>query len=657
MVRVPPADDEVGRAAMQETVHQLLADGEAVCVFPEGEITGNSAMRAFEHDFLQLLPAAGQGDAEPIPIVPVHLDLMWGSIFSRRFGDVTVRRPQQLPYPVTITFGEPLPRDVSPTQARLAVSLLATAAAAEPAPGECVFIEQFVRIARRHPRTAFIADSDGTELSNFTCLTRAYALAAVLRSRLPLAERYVAIVLPPSTSGVTAALAVMLADRIPVFLNYTAAEDSQAYAIEACGIRTVLSSPAFLEKAGLPAPPGMIDLAELAESVTGGMRRRALAAALLLPARAARRRFASHATSVDETATVLFSSGSTGTPKGVVLTHHNLNANSAAVARILKMSGDDCIVAALPFFHSFGFAITFWLPLTSCMRVVYHTNPMDGPGIGSAVADGHGTILLATPTFLQVYARKCQAEQLQTLRLVVTGAEKLRPAVAKRFSDKFGVLPVEGYGCTELSPVVAVNLPPSISDVGKICGKEGSVGQALSGVTVKVVDPEDSTRVLDDDEEGLLLVRGPNVMAGYLNDPERTAEVLADGWYNTGDMATIDSAGYITITGRLSRFSKIGGEMVPHGGVEEALHKALRSDETLAVVSAVDHPAKGERLVVFHVALASTPQEVVAAMRDAGLPNLWIPKATDFHEIDSIPLLGSGKVDLKAVAQLAKELG
>lgn len=316
----------------------------------------------------------------------------------------------------------------------------------------------------------------------------------------------------------------------------------------------------------------------------------------------------------------------------------------------------------LPFFHSFGYTVTLWGALALDLRATYHFTPLDARVIGKLARERKATILLATPTFLRSYVKRCAAEDLASLNVVVAGAEKLPTALSDAFEEKFGVRPVEGYGATELSPLVSVNVPPSRSRHNdyKIDLKEGTVGRPVPGVKAKIVHPETNAD-LPIGEAGMLLVTGPNVMKGYFGEEEKTADVIRDGWYVTGDIATLDDDGFITITGRLSRFSKIGGEMVPHVRVEEVLQEIVadgNEEEVLAVVTAVPDQRKGERLVVVHKRLSKSPEEIRAALAEAGLPQLWIPACDAFLEVEEIPLLGSGKLDLKAVADLAtREMG
>jgi acyl-[acyl-carrier-protein]-phospholipid O-acyltransferase / long-chain-fatty-acid--[acyl-carrier-protein] ligase len=285
--------------------------------------------------------------------------------------------------------------------------------------------------------------------------------------------------------------------------------------------------------------------------------------------------------------------------------------------------------------------------------VVYHPNPLDAKAIGPLVCDYRVTFLLATPTFLQLYLRGCAAEDFGGLRVVMTGAEKLPDRLATAFEERFGIRPLEGYGCTECAPAVAVNTHDfRAAGFRQVGAKRGKIGHPLPGISVRIVDP-DTFAPKPVGEPGMLLVRGPNVMKGYLGRPEKTAEVLKDGWYVTGDVAAIDEDGFLQITDRLTRFSKIGGEMVPHIKVEDKLHElAGVTDQTFAVTGVPDEK-RGERLVVLHTLGDNELKPVLEKLAASDLPNLWKPRPDQFLRIDALPRLGTGKLDLQKLRETA----
>jgi acyl-[acyl-carrier-protein]-phospholipid O-acyltransferase/long-chain-fatty-acid--[acyl-carrier-protein] ligase len=342
-----------------------------------------------------------------------------------------------------------------------------------------------------------------------------------------------------------------------------------------------------------------------------------------------------------------------------MLSQANVGSNIESFGELLNLQPSDVLIGILPFFHSFGYTVTLWTALSLDPMVAYHYTPLEPKQVGQLCRRYGGTILVATPTFLRSYTRRCEPEDFATLDAVITGAEKLPPTLADEFEAKFGIRPLEGYGTTELSPVVSCNVPESRRrDPHQTIIKEGSVGRPIPGVFAKVVDL-DTGEDLGCNRSGMLLVSGPNVMLGYMHREDLTDEVMRDGWYVTGDVSTIDEDGFITITGRQSRFSKIGGEMVPHIGVEESIIKVLgmEDDELPRVaVSAVADLRKGERLIILHTGLNISPEQVCRRLIDEALPPLWIPSPDSFYQVPQIPVLGTGKLDLKRLKELAEEL-
>jgi acyl-[acyl-carrier-protein]-phospholipid O-acyltransferase/long-chain-fatty-acid--[acyl-carrier-protein] ligase len=625
--------------AIHAARHQLQA-GNAVCIFAEGAITRTGNLGPFKRGLERI--AEGMN----VPVIPVHLDRVWGSIFSFAGGKFFWKWPKRIPYPVTVSFGAPLPSDASAQDVRQAIQELSCEAAGLRKTPQDTLGRRFIRHARRNWRRFAMADSTGLELSNGRALAAAQLVSQWTRRHTRDAEM-VGVLLPASAAGALANMGLTLAGRVPVNLNFTAGREAMQSAIAQCGIGAVVTSKIFLAKAKLDAPAGAVFIEDILGRAGRYEKWRALVAARLAPVSMVDRGRGGP----DSPATVIFSSGSTGAPKGVVLTHYNVIANIEAIAQVFRVNPADRVAGSLPFFHSFGFTVTIWFPPLAGCGAIYHANPTDAKSVGEWIAKHRGTLLLSTPTFCSLYARKCSREQFATLRYVLVGAEKLRAPVAALFRERFGLELMEGYGCTEMSPVVSVNAPDFEDARESQTGtKPGTVGHPLPGVAAKIVDPATFEPVAQD-REGLLLVKGQNQMARYLNQPELTAEVMRDGWYITGDIAALDSSGFLRITDRLSRFSKIGGEMVPHLRVEEAIAAAI-GDAPCCVTSVADD-RRGERLIALYVQPGMAPAEVWRRLSESGLPKLWLPKREDLLPVDEIPMLGSGKIDLRAVREIA----
>jgi acyl-[acyl-carrier-protein]-phospholipid O-acyltransferase/long-chain-fatty-acid--[acyl-carrier-protein] ligase len=511
----------------------------------------------------------------------------------------------------------------------------------------------FMRAARRNPRHFAMADGRAPKLSFGDSLIKAVFLAWRLRP-LWKDQKMVGVLLPPSIPGALVNWAALLLGKVPINLNYTSSKESMASCASQCGLKTVVTSRSFLEKVKLEPPGELIYAEDLAENPRMSEKLAALLAAKLLPARLLELFLGvSHPPSLDDTATIIFSSGSTGEPKGVVLSHFNLASNVEQIEQVFHLNDGDRILGILPFFHSFGFTGTLCLPPLTGTGVVFHVSPLDAQVIGALVSKYSVSMLLSTPTFLNSYARRCPPEAFGSLRIVMAGAEKLPERIAQSFEDHFGIRPLEGYGCTECSPVVAVNTYDFRAAYFRQVGaKRGTIGHPLPGIGIRIIDPE-SGQTLPIDKPGLLLVRGPNIMVGYLNRPDKTADVLKDGWYNTGDIATVDEDGFLRITDRLSRFSKIGGEMVPHIKVEEKLHELLQADGQVLAITAIPDEKKGERLIVVHTLSEDVLSDCVEQLAKSDLPALWKPKPDQFLHVEQLPYLGTGKLDLRKLRELA----
>jgi acyl-[acyl-carrier-protein]-phospholipid O-acyltransferase / long-chain-fatty-acid--[acyl-carrier-protein] ligase len=622
-----------------------LQAGHVVCIFAEGAISRTGNMLPFKRGFEKIT------EGLDVPVIPVHLDQVWGSVFSFKEGRFFWKWPSRLFYPVTITFGQKLPGTARAWDVRQKLLEMGGDAFRHRRKRADLVHRRFITQSKRSWRRFAMTDSLGQSVTFGQALTGAIVLARKLGRMLP-DDGHVGVLLPASVGGALVNMALLLCGKVPINLNFTIGPEAMQAAIDRAGIKHIIAARPFLAKAKLEERPGMVFVEDLMKSIGKAERVLHYVALRVLPDAWIERLAGGPTRTPDDLCTIMFSSGSTGTPKGVMLSHHNIMSNLEAIAQILWIQPDDRMMGVLPFFHSFGFTGTLCVPLVCGIGAVYHPNPLDAKTIGKLAREHKATILISTPTFCQAYHRTCGPEDFKSLRHVVVGAERLRPDFAAQFKEKFGLDMLEGYGCTEMGPVVSVNVPNVVHGAERQVGhKPGTVGHPLPGVAPKVVDPE-TGRDLAEGQEGLLLLKGPGRMVGYLADDNATAAALRDGWYVTGDIAVVDEDGFIRITDRLSRFSKIGGEMVPHLKIEEAMLRIPGVEA--ACVTAVPDAQRGERLVGFYVANeAMGPQLVWQALAESDLPKIWIPKAADLRRIESLPVLGTGKIDLRAVKALA----
>lgn len=634
-----------------EAARQALNNGELVCIFPEGGVSRSGTLQEFRSSTLDLLKGTNA------PVIPVYLDELWGSIFTYRGGRFFWKRPRLWSRQVSIWFGKSIEQPQDIHELRQTVQELGADAVSGRKERMMVLPRLMLRKCRKALFRRKIADSTGAKLTGGQLLLKTCVLRRLLKREVLAAdEKYVGILLPPSNGGVITNAAVTLSGCVTANLNYTVTNDVLNACIRKAGIKHVLTSRKVMEKLDLDIDAEVVLLEDFKDKVTLGDKLAGVILAYLTPIRLLERILGVHQLTGDDELTVIFTSGSTGDPKGVVLTNHNVGSNVEAIDHVIHLRRDDTILGILPFFHSFGYTVTLWTPLGLDVRSVYHFTPLDAKQVGKLARKWDVTVLLSTPTFLRSYLRRCAPEDFAKLDICVAGAEKLPIDLCDAFEEKFGVRPVEGYGATELSPLVSVNVPASRSQSKTVDAKEGTVGRPIPGVTAKTVDP-DTFADLPIGTAGMLMIKGANVMRGYLGDESKTAEVVRDGWYVTGDIAIVDEQGFIKITGRLSRFSKIGGEMVPHENIEEAIQKfvAKEDDEVpRAVVTAVPDAKKGERLIVVHTELDQTPEEICNHLKTLGMPNLWLPSPDSFLPVEQIPVLGTGKLDLKGLAELAK---
>jgi acyl-[acyl-carrier-protein]-phospholipid O-acyltransferase / long-chain-fatty-acid--[acyl-carrier-protein] ligase len=516
----------------------------------------------------------------------------------------------------------------------------------------------FLDTARANWSKVGLADSTGVSLTYGSALVRSLALGRALARELG-PEPYVGLMVPPSVPAAVANIALLMMGKIPINLNYSASQAVIDAASDQAKLKHVVTSRKVIEKVHLTPRGALVYLEDMPAKVGKLDKIWAAAVAKVVP----RGLLGSFLPGfkdekLDATATVMFTSGSTGEPKGVVLSHGNILSNVHQIRHHLDLDPIDVVaLGILPFFHSFGFTVGIWTILLLGKKAVYHSNPLETKIIGDLCEKHKVTLIAASPTFARHYIQR-KPEQYATLYHLLLGAEKLQPRTAEEIREKIHLEPLEGYGTTEMSPVAAVNVPFEITlpDGRKVPGnRPGTVGRPLPGTAIKTIDP-DTGDDLPRGAEGMVMVKGPQIMKGYLDRPEATAKVLVDGWYNSGDLGYLDPDGFLKITGRLSRFSKIAGEMVPHLGVESALMEAAGVDEMALAVTAVPDDKRQERLVVVHAKLPISPFEIVKKLLAAGLPKLWVPAAEDFIPVEAVPRLGpGGKLDLRRLKEIALE--
>ncbi|WP_153557991.1 AMP-binding protein [Roseimaritima sediminicola] len=653
-ILMSPNPKSIARAL--KSGRQGLKSGDLIAIFPEGTISRNGQLQAFRPGVTKVLKGT---DA---PVIPMWLDGMWGSIFSFSKGRFFWKWPSLRRRQLTLYIGKPLSHDVPLERMRSEVQRLGARAMIESRQQMPVLPRRIIRVWKRRGGRLKCADSSGAEVGGRQMLMRTVILRRLLLREVlgdRAGESTVGILLPPSVAAVATNVALAFDRRTSANLNYTVSSPVLNQCIQAAGIRHVLTSEKFMDKMDFQLDADVVLLEHLRDKVRLADKIIGVVAAYLTPAWLLDRLMGLHKISCDDLLTVIFTSGSTGTPKGVMLTHANISHNVESIDKAVRLNRDDVVLGVLPFFHSFGYSVTLWAVQTLGPAGVYHFNPLDARQVGKLAEKYGATVLLGTPTFLRGYLRRIEPHQFAKLDVVVAGAEKMPADLFDAFENRFGVRPVEGYGTTELSPLVSVNIPPTRSAAKFQRDRfEGSVGRPFPGISAKVVSPDDGTE-LAAGEDGMLLITGPNVMKGYMGREDLTAEAVKEGWYITGDIAHVDKEGFLHITGRLSRFSKIGGEMVPHIRIEEELARMLQSDEDDDVlrvcVTAVPDAKKGERLIVLHLPTDRDPDQLRQGLVEAGLPNLFIPASSSFIEVEEIPLLGTGKLDLKGVRDLAAE--
>jgi acyl-[acyl-carrier-protein]-phospholipid O-acyltransferase/long-chain-fatty-acid--[acyl-carrier-protein] ligase len=500
--------------------------------------------------------------------------------------------------------------------------------------------EAIIEAARQRPRQVILQDFSLQELTYRRLLVGADLLAGQWRTLPGDAGQRVGVLLPNVNAMPVVILSLWAAGKVPAILNYSTGAGILLACAKLAGLKHVITSKAFIERAKLDVGPfkdagiELLFLEEVRARINGTQRLLGLLRQLVKPGLST----LNSQLSTDSPAVVLFTSGSEGDPKGVELTHRNVLANIRQMLSVIDLMATDRFFNALPLFHSFGLSVGLLLPLTRGVFVFLYPSPLHYRVVPSAFYNLDCTVFFGTNTFLNGYARKAHPYDFRTLRYLFAGAEKIQEATANTWMLKFGVRILEGYGATECSPCLSVNLPMRL--------RQGSAGQFLPGIQYKLEPVEGVT------EGGRLFVRGPNIMRGYLNAEANATFQALGGWYDTGDIVRIDGDGFVFILGRLKRFAKVSGEMVSLAAVEDALAGAFPQYGLKFAVAVVTRPdaARGEKLIAVTNEPRLTLEEVRAAIQARGLSNLAVPR--EIKSIHDLPRLGTGKINHRELEKM-----
>ena len=662
-------------------IQKRLSNGDIVCLFPEGVISRHGHLNEFKSGFEKI---AQEVDESRAVVLPFYIRGMWGSIFSRSNEQFRERKKSFTKRNVSIAFGDPMPLHTQKDKIKAKVFEMSFKAWEHQCKNSPTIPAAFIESCKRGGSDIAIIDTQTGSMSYRKLLTLCIMLSQDMKEMkykpLPkktnpcsLPSDCIGIMLPASLASVLCNFSSLMAGKIVVNLNFTAGATAIKSAIESSNISHIYTSKKFLEK--LKDKGVQIDFGDTTlhfmEDIVAQIRKQKTAFILNIafvtftPTWLLKLLFAKES-KIESVCAILFSSGSEGIPKGVMLSHLNIMSNIAQIADVIHARNDETMLSSLPPFHAFGLTVTTLMPLIENMLVISHADPTDSLGIAKAIAQNNVTIMCATSTLLGIYARNPKIDRVMfdSIRLTVAGAEKLKKEVRESYTMKFNKPIYEGYGATETTPVASVNLPDEFdATFWQIhrANKEGSVGMPLPGTAVRIVD-YDTLEELPVGEHGLILIGGHQIMVGYLNNETKTNEVIVDlhgiRWYKSGDKGYLDSDGFLHITDRYSRFVKIGGEMISLSSVEEEIAKVFKlkdiSNEVKFCAVGLEDNKKGEKIVL----LIESPEEHCVAAIDSIKKSdiIALKKPSEYFVVDKIPILGSGKVDLKSTKELAKEI-
>jgi acyl-[acyl-carrier-protein]-phospholipid O-acyltransferase / long-chain-fatty-acid--[acyl-carrier-protein] ligase len=655
---VIPVSTGASKGALQE-INKSLNNGDAVCLFPEGTISRTGQLAEFQRGYEKAAEGANA------VILPFYLRGLWGSWFSRSSEKLKNMRSSGIKQDIIVSFGEQLVIDTTPEILKKRIFDLSIDSWEHYTSNLPTIGPAFIDTAKRNGDELVVADSIAGSLNGNKFLTGVICFSRLIKKYSP--EQNVGLLLPTSSAGCIANMAAIICGKTIVNLNFTASREALQGSVDKAGIKTIYTSRKFMEKLvkkGIDLNDAFPEckfhyMEDMKAEISKATSLRTLIMVICSPAWVLKLLY-SKRVDINSTATILFSSGSEGTPKGVMLSHRNIMANLKQISDMLNTQDSDVVMASLPLFHAFGLTVTTFMPLVEGIPMVCHPDPTDAVNIAKAIAKYRATIFCGTSTFLRLYTknRRIHSLMLESLRIVIAGAEKLSPDVREAFKLKFNKDIYEGYGATETTPVASVNIPDAL-DVNywqvQKGNKLGTVGMPLPGTSFRIVDPE-SLEELATGEDGLILAGGSQVMLGYLDDEEKTNEVITiiDGkrWYKTGDKGHLDEDGFLTIVDRYSRFAKLGGEMISLTAVEESVRTALGNPELELVAINLPDEKKGEKVILM-IAEDIQLKDIKNAMLEGKVNPLMIP--SEVKAVKEIPKLGSGKTDFKMAKKLLIE--
>ena len=645
-----------------EKIHEALLKGEAVVIFPEGEVSKAPFISKFSLDYSKAI------EGTEAQIVPFYIQGLWGSRYSN--ASESVNRPQYFNRTISVGFGKAMPATTSDEAIRNEIQILGSDIWNIAMDHSASIVPLWFRAMLKRRSRPILIDPAGNHVNGYGMIRLCHHFGKKIKS-FAKNDQNVGFMLPTSRDAALGIMSILGTGKTSVNLNYTAPVDTLIGCIDKAELSTIVTTRAFFDKLcgknpdfkNLAEKCKLIFLDEEEAKISTLSRLVSTYFVSVCPAKLLRSLWFNTSARLDDDAVILFSSGSEGTPKGVELTHKNVISNAQQCDYVVKLCRTDVMTSLLPLFHSFGFTMTFMMPLLDGVPMVLCPDPTDIKTLARVCAQYKTTILMGTPTFLRAIAinRWVHPMCLDSLRYIIAGAEKLRPEMRETFKLKFGKDLYEGYGCTELTPLAAINAPNVLLDdflTMEKCSDNSSIGLPPPGTVTAIINPE-TNEFLRQGEEGMLVVTGPQVMKGYLKDEAKTSSVILeiDGrrWYKTGDKCTITKDGFIQILGRYSRFAKLGGEMISLTAVELRIAETgILGDHEFAI-TAVPDSVKGERIVLLVKGDATLDtEEISRSLRKSGIPPLMQPGSV--FGVEAIPKLGSGKWDFNGMKKLATEL-